>query len=163
MSVANTTKFDVNVPGDLQYHDVEEFSIGESGSEERVLMAKRSADEFGTADGNKGLYGVDITYVVHAENSTGYEYNLRPNLRARNNNSLFGGAVSGLEERNPPLSGKVPALSYGTSVASADLGSVKIVPNESDMSLTTLLAVAGGAGLEISLTFQSLRIVVPGP
>ena len=156
VTVASTTPFDGFAPRGGQYYDVQEFDVDGDLSEERELYYKQSGDVWATELGNKGLFGVNIDYVVHAKNDSPDQLNCMPTIRARNTATrIWAGAVAGAIEVIGHPGGRVPLLEFGNSASSIDLQGPKLPPLTPDTKITVRFAVAGGTNYEVALTYRS--------
>lgn len=158
ITVKATEPFDAFAPRGAPATDVKEFEIAGAGSAERLAFAARGADFWATANGNKGMYGVDLTYEAFAKNESTDQLNCKPTIRVRNVGDPFGGAANGSLQAQNPVSGKIQALTFNGSLSCCDFLGPKIPPFSTGTKISILLAVAGAAALPVALTFQSLNV-----
>lgn len=145
--------------------DFQEFDLDGLGSKERELYTPRTGDTEASANGNFGLFGVNVTYEVHLKNTRPDQHSLTPSIRARNNNPVdpkFAGAAEGAMQNPSHLAGKVPVIRYklptnGNPPSSVTLSGLKLTPYVPDMKLSIRITVAGGTNYQVSLTIFSMN------
>lgn len=147
-----------------QYH----ISICEDGGHDQRVFAWRgkTLDEFSTADGNRGLFGVNARYRVRIYNTHNLTRYVAFNERARRTGHAYYGAALALEEDQIPTAGGVPPIKHDSPyeavrIRTSDLAIGGNTPARQAVACTVRHATAGGATMPVDIRLVSSPTFAP--